>query len=629
MKRLWIGILATLLVITGMAPAFAWEFNMSGQFEWRYRYLGRANGYQDLFGDMRFQDSPLNTTGTVTGFSGLNMWRGFNGGPAANQIPMPTGYGGSNLRIVRSGFSFADGDASAYDQRMTFSPNLRVNQAIEFIMNVDLAGIRQKYNHRDMVTNGPLDRWYQDRMSQNAFDTAMIPSFNQFKLKVALPWGTASLGNKDFMVATGAQWGYNSRGSALVFLIPYGPFIFTPQFWMQRKPDGFGTYVPYTSSGPAPGTVCNMDPGEHPQVFWSPLLDYYNGPLHLGVGMVQNLFHFSKANLAEGNLSPNLPGINTSFNNATGYGQRVTLNNGNYQTWTQITAMDFTEIEWMMWGKYNNGRFFANAEYDWGERDFYYEGAPQVYNEYYLFFSEAGVMCGPAKLAFMFASSGGSALNNNNPTKNYQGNSINSIVTDNYNYLLFHNYGGGNDAAWNTLVNFTNDEVGQMNDAVALAARLDYAIAANLNIWGSYLWATRREQNGWLAGSKNADGTWIAGWTVQQAQQWKANAMPGAGPAAGMNPYVDDNFLGWEGGFGVDWKILENMTVASRYAYWQPGPWFDQAYQVVGIKPGGAVGPTYRNPLPANGTAVNNNDGAFMQGRSAIQAFETSILIDF
>ncbi len=61
MKKLWLGILATLLLTVFVAPAFAWDFTMSGQFEWRYRYFGRANGYQDLFGDMRLQDNPLIT----------------------------------------------------------------------------------------------------------------------------------------------------------------------------------------------------------------------------------------------------------------------------------------------------------------------------------------------------------------------------------------------------------------------------------------------------------------------------------------------------------------------------------------------------------------------------------------
>ena len=102
--------------------------------------------------------------------------------------------------------------------------------------------------------------------------------------------------------------------------------------------------------------------------------------------------------------------------------------------------------------------------------------------------------------------------------------------------------------------------------------------------------------------------------------------MPGAGAAAGMNPYVDDNFLGWEAGCGIGWKLLENMTFSGRYAYWQPGPWFDQAYQVVGMS-NGVVGPSF-GAAGATGAAAHN-DGAFMQGRSAIQAIETSIFIDF
>ena len=83
---------------------------------------------------------------------------------------------------------------------------------------MDLASVRQKYNHRDYQTNGPLDRWYQDRTSANAFDTAMIPSINQWKLKVALPCnGTLTLGAKDFMVGPGAQWGY--PGIRLVLIL--------------------------------------------------------------------------------------------------------------------------------------------------------------------------------------------------------------------------------------------------------------------------------------------------------------------------------------------------------------------------------------------------------------------------
>ena len=89
---------------------FGMGFHHGGQFEWRYGNLAHANGYQDLFGDMRFQDSSLNTTGSVIGFAGPNFYRGYNGGTVAAPVAMPTGSNGSNLMIVRGGFSLADSE---------------------------------------------------------------------------------------------------------------------------------------------------------------------------------------------------------------------------------------------------------------------------------------------------------------------------------------------------------------------------------------------------------------------------------------------------------------------------------------------------------------------------------------
>ncbi len=618
MKKLWLGILATLLLTVFVAPAFAWDFTMSGQFEWRYRYLGRANGYQDLFGDMRLQDNPLLAfpagTGPI-GFAGPNFWRGYNG-PSGG--PMATGSWGSQVQIVRAGFAFADADASEYDQRMTFLPEIRINNAIRLRGNVDLAGIRQKYNHRDLQTNGPMDRWYQDRMSQNAFDTAMIPSVNQWHLTAQMPWGLLSAGARDFPWGPGAVLGYNTRNDSLLFVLPYGPFRIIPQFWLANNPDGFGAFLPYSGSGqtgPAPNSVTNMDNGEHFPVWWSVVMTYTNGPLDVGGGFLQRTLHSNNANL----VGEGVPGA----------GFRPV-----YYTPLALTpdvlygygGMDQAILAFTTYLKYNNGRFFANLEYWWGNIDTYFlgygqslrpgstaNGAPQLYTEASMAFAELGAMCGPAKLTGMFAWSGGPALNNGNPTKAYNGIAINNQATDPYNYLLFHTYGGGNDAPWNSGVAFTNDENGQMADAWALAARLDYAVAANLNVWGSYMWANRVEENGWLAGSKDSNGNNLAAvglWNAGAAQLWKTVNMPGAG--GNMNPYVDNGFLGWEADMGVDWKLLENMTVMSRYAYWQPGPWFDQAYQVIGLN--GSGGPTV---------------GGFMQGRSAIQSFSSSIMIDF
>ncbi len=617
MKKLRLCFWVTTLLIISVAPALAWDFTMAGQFEWRYRYFGRANGYQDLFGDMRFQDSSLNTTGSVIGFAGPNFYRGYNGGTVAAPVAMPTGSNGSNLMIVRGGFSLADSDAFANDQRMSFEPEIKVNNALRLVAKMDLAGTRAKYNHRDFQTNGPLDRWYQDRVSQNAFDTAMIPSINQYYLVAQLPWGVVQMGARHCLFGISSAQGYNFRNDSLQFIIPYGPFRFAPQIWIAREPpDGYGSFIPYGgTTGPYPGTVPDYDSGQHPKIFWCTVVLYDRGPFSFWLGRAEWMRHTSAADLSGAGFS----------------GVRVTYPNGpfNAPMKYQFGSQDFDMIYYFACVKFNNGRFFANVEGYWQAMDTHYlgvgtpstgfiSGAPPLYNEQSEIVAEYGALCGPAKIGGLFAWSGGPALNNGNPTKVYNGIAIDHIATDNYNYLLFHTYGGGNDAPWRAGKPFTQDDNGAMADAYALAARMDYAVAANLNVWGSYLWASRVEENGWLAGQKSSSGTPSVGtgvsgaWTVPDAQKWKNTAVPGAGAQSSMNPYVDNSFLGWEAGVGVNWKLLEGMTFASRYAYWQPGPWFDQAYQVVGQLPSGAA--------TANG---------FMQGRSAIQAFEGSILIDF
>ncbi len=57
--------------------------------------------------------------------------------------------------------------------------------------------------------------------------------------------------------------------------------------------------------------------------------------------------------------------------------------------------------------------------------------------------------------------------------------------------------------------------------------------------------------------------------------------------------------------------LLEGVTLKTRYAYWQPGHWFDYAYQAWSVFQG------------------NIQDGCILQGRSAINAFETIIQADF
>ena len=183
-----------------------------------------------------------------------------------------------------------------------------------------------------------------------------------------------------------------------------------------------------------------------------------------------------------------------------------------------------------------------------------------------------------------------------------------------YQFLMFETYAGGNNQ-------FNADGTGQMGDAIALGGRLDYAVAANLNMFGTFLYAKRLERNGDYAGSYNTGitttgvasvaptgATGAASPNIAGAQAWKQQTTG----IAGLNPYVDDNLIGWEAQGGVDWKILEGMTWNVSYAYWQPGSWFNQAYRAVTATPSGLVG-----------------GDMWMSDRSAIQSLRSSFVIDF
>ena len=51
MKRLWFIALAMLVIVSFGSIALAWEFNMKGEAEWRFRYWLRT-GNNDIFGPM-------------------------------------------------------------------------------------------------------------------------------------------------------------------------------------------------------------------------------------------------------------------------------------------------------------------------------------------------------------------------------------------------------------------------------------------------------------------------------------------------------------------------------------------------------------------------------------------------
>lgn len=586
MKSWLTSIFVGLLIVAAIVPANAWEFSMTGEYEYRFRYLGRT-GQNDLFG----YDTAI-PGGSEVGFAGPNIY----GYPAAtaHTAPAPTGaaLGGNTygLLITQGGYSQFGSDALYYDSRLTLYPDIRVNPAARIHGSLNIGGIRNKYAQPAVNVPGsssagigvpPFERYYVSQTSDNAYDTASIISVEQFRATIQFPMGTMAIGVKDFPFGIGSNYAKSSRSEGFLFVAPYGPWRMLGGLWLARNASN-GNW------GMAPDT------DRKPSFFGAWLFTYEQGAWDIGGGYVgqnyycKNFYDTAKAN------------------GRGGYNQSL--------------------AQWIAYFKYNNGRFFMNAEYDWATQEQYaaavnqnYTGSAAQrnvvtpkYTEIYHWFAELGAMCGPAKVTLMAATASGPVVNNANPTKVYTGYPINYQAMEPYEWLMFNTYGGGNDAFSGPLM--PSDGHGMMSDAYCYAARLDYAAAANLNIFGSYIWAHRLEKQGYLFGGKSSAGTTA---TAADIALFAANAgrAPSTYQVGGVTGttygYVTDGYLGWEADAGVDWKLLENVSCQMKYAYWQPGNWFKEAYQTKGV---------------LNGAA---NVNLPLDTRAPINAFHWSVLVYF
>jgi hypothetical protein len=226
--------------------------------------------------------------------------------------------------------------------------------------------------------------------------------------------------------------------------------------------------------------------------------------------------------------------------------------------------------------KYFNGRFFFNAEAAYFNDSIYRIGKAPLYNESWRGMVEAGVLAGPGKISFLYAFLPGAdrrngALIDRQPYVQGGANAC-YVVFQPYSYLLAYAYGAGVNA-------FDLDRNGYINEAWVAAARADYAVAANLNVFGTFLWAERSSHgHGWgyirpaqkatVTRVVNAAGTGVdqVQWTPYVVYKDNANA-----------PSIPDNALGWEVTAGLNWKLLEKFQVSVLGSYWKPGKWFNYA----------------------------------------------------
>jgi hypothetical protein len=140
---------------------------------------------------------------------------------------------------------------------------------------------------------------------------------------------------------------------------------------------------------------------------------------------------------------------------------------------------------------------------------------------------------------------------------------------------------------------------GDMTDTSVIAGRIDYAVAANLNVNASFLHATRVSHGygwGWIRPSQTNFGR-VEYLETNAAVQ---AAIGGRSPFTENIPAIPSRDLGWEVDVGIFWKLLDQFILDLTVSYWQPGKWFNYACVDKSV-------PGWDVPTAANNWGINPN----------------------
>jgi hypothetical protein len=471
-------------------------------------------------------------------------------------------YGGQAASLAGGEMIVSGSDAGWNIMNMSTNMQVRMNKAVRIRGNYFIGSwVQPNYSTSPglMVSSGMLN---QDAAGvQRSFSPGY---WRTLWLSAQLPWGEIAVGKRPSSWGMGLQYdGADNRHSdSLSLAVPYGPIRIQMSFYPSRRgyfTDDYGTGAVWYNERADKNNTRVFD-------MTIPNVTYNSGPISMGF-LVNWMFRHrgGEARLAA-------PG-------ATGTRGRQ--------------ARDYQEQYGGVFFKYNNGRFFVNAEWDWLRVTETRSGntgvaaqrqIPPINALHDSLAVEAGALFGPAKISVIGAWFTGDDYRYSNTTNGTpqrvlvtQGKQSdtwsNTSVFRPYSYLMIYGYGLGTSFARDTGNGF-------VQDASVYAARLDYAVAANLNIYGSFTWAEKFSKSGdiWgclvpVAGLSN---------TVPYV-----NAAPFQGAVAyvkGSNslpttviPTIPDNALGYEIDAGFDWKLLEGLTARCTFGYWVPGKWFSYA----------------------------------------------------
>lgn len=517
------------------SPAMAWEFELAGSFNWTYEWYNQ-NGHKGFFG-------PYNVdNGGATRAANLNFW---NGGQFDTNI--------TTSAIARWSYF-----------NVEFEPVIKINPAIK------ITGLYRLGTYGDPLAS--------DYHTQDAAGTSRAFSEGQWTLfwvTAQTPIGVFGIGKRPWTFGNALQYDGEDAASteSISLTVPYGPLDIGIAFYPYRfagssSIPAFGGYDPYSISlYPYPGSGYAAAPdGVTRQYFsWADgsgsfskdllaFAMYSCGPLRAGILGSYGAYHIGpEAELIDPANPPAFP----------------------------LVAQDSELTHGSVFMKYNNGRFFFNAEAAWlyWTDRFHSDPALQItppntlYIEQWRYMVELGAIAGPAKVSLLHAWTPGpdrraGLIIGKQPAAfvwhpNYDVQLGNFDVFRPYSYLFSYNYGGGLNA-----YNLSGD--GYLRDASVFAARADYAVASNLNVFGTFFYANRTS-NGYSWGSLGPNaGVGDFGNVPDGNVSFNINRYP-------TSPNIPDTALGYEINAGLDWKLLEGWTAGVVVGYWQPGKWFNYA----------------------------------------------------
>lgn len=523
MRRLVLLAAVTSALCLWEVPVRGWELSLTGDLTWTYEWYGQT-GRNGFFG----------TYDVDRGVSGSSNWyANFNG------------WFGPRMRLV-SGSA-----ASQALMSVSFYPHLRLNRAIGMTGTYKIAPHSDRYGLSYLMNS-----------SEGIGQPMATGLWTLWSFYADTPWGTIFYGKRAMAAGCGLQFdGTTNRSEeSLMLTTDYGPLRFgigiTP--WQDTR-----DYYVWGE-----GVALWDFPYQYLQNFAdnSRSVDYriiaftsfFSGPMEIGIGNIFTRF-------AQG---PELGPVDGSGDHRAGF-----------------PRTDSEINEGWLYLKYNNGRVFLNGEIDWHHRidrfrrslDMTFNGrandstvygsdlfAPD-YVESWRYMVEAGAFTGPWKFTLLYGFLPG--LDRRHGVRIDRHDSVRRSHTGNatlfaqWSMLLSATYGAGlnmEDSAKNPY----------MTDASILAGRIDYAIAANMNVSVSLFHARRLSQGygwGYVRPSYSAYEDGAVGYSVK-------------GNYGNPSPAIPDNDLGWEANLTLAWQPLENWTWSLRFGYWRPGRWFTYAF---------------------------------------------------